>query len=79
MTAPTNPAGDRTGMADGMLVARVAAGDARALTALFDRYARPAYALAGRVTGDRPFAQRAVLSAFGDLWHDPLPARDGVG
>ena len=78
MTAPIDPAGDRTGMPDGAVVERVAAGDTGALTTLFDRYAGPAYALAVRVTGDRRFAEHVVLAAFGDLWHDPLPSRNGV-
>ena len=39
------------------LVERVAAGEAQALEELYDRYARPAYSLALRVTGDPTFAQ----------------------
>ena len=51
------------------LVERVAAGEAQALEELYDRYARPAYSLARRVTGDPAFAEEAVPAS--SPWTDP--------
>jgi RNA polymerase sigma factor (sigma-70 family) len=62
------------------LVDRVGAGDARALEELYDRYARPAYSLARRVTGDPAFAEEVVQEVFLAVWRQPQrfqPARGG--
>jgi RNA polymerase sigma-70 factor (ECF subfamily) len=53
------------------LVERVAAGDPRALEKLYDRYSRPAYSLARRVTGDPAFAEEAVQEVFLAVWRKP--------
>ena len=53
------------------LVERVAGGDSRALEHLYDRYARPAYSLARRVTGDATFAEEAVQEVFLAVWRSP--------
>ena len=53
------------------LVERVAAGDAAALEELYDRYARPAYSLARRVTGDPAFAEEVVQEVFLAVWRQP--------
>ena len=53
------------------LVVRVADGDTRALEELYDRYARPAYSLARRVTGDPTFAEEAVQEVFLAVWRQP--------
>jgi RNA polymerase sigma factor (sigma-70 family) len=53
------------------LVERVADGDTRALEKLYDRYARPAYSLARRVTGDPSFAEEAVQEVFLAVWRQP--------
>jgi RNA polymerase sigma factor (sigma-70 family) len=65
---------------DGMLVRRVADGDDTALEALYDRYGRPAYALARRITGEPVFAEEVVQEVFLALWRDPEkydPTRGG--
>lgn len=65
---------------DGVLVRRVADGDDTALEALYDRYGRPAYALARRITGEQAFAEDVVQEVFLALWRDPEkydPARGG--
>jgi RNA polymerase sigma-70 factor (ECF subfamily) len=65
---------------DGVLVRRVAAGDDGALEALYDRYGRPAFALARRITGEPAFAEEVVQEVFLALWRDPAkydPARGG--
>ena len=62
------------------LVERVVAGDTRALEELYDRYSRPAYSLARRVTGDPSFAEEAVQEVFLAVWRQPerfQPARGG--
>ena len=65
---------------DGQLVRRVAEGDAAALEALYDRYGRPAFALARRITGEPAFAEEVVQEVFLALWRDPEkydPTRGG--
>lgn len=65
---------------DGVLVRRVADGDDSALEALYDRYGRPAFALARRITGAPVFAEEVVQEVFLALWRDPAkydPARGG--
>ena len=62
------------------LVERVAAGDATALEELYDRYSRPAYSLARRVTGDPTFAEEVVQEVFLAVWRQPerfQPSRGG--
>ena len=53
---------------DGDLLRAVAAGDQAALLALYDRYARLAFALAYRVLGDGPSAEEVVQDAFLQVW-----------
>ena len=74
---PPRPEADDS---DGMLVRRVVDGDDRALEALYDRYGRPAFALARRITGETVFAEEVVQEVFLALWRDPEkydPARGG--
>ena len=61
------------------LVTRVGAGDTRALEELYDRYARPAYALAKRVTGDPAFAEEVVQEVFLAVWRQPDKFQPGRG
>jgi RNA polymerase sigma-70 factor, ECF subfamily len=65
---------------DGVLVRRVAVGDHAALEGLYDRYGRPAFALARRITGEPVFAEEVVQEVFLALWREPSkydPARGG--
>jgi RNA polymerase sigma-70 factor (ECF subfamily) len=65
---------------DGVLVRRLADGDHDALEALYDRYVRPSFALARRITGDKVFAEEVVQEVFLALWRDPAkydPLRGG--
>jgi RNA polymerase sigma-70 factor (ECF subfamily) len=67
-------------LSDAALVRLVADGDPRALEQLYDRYSRPAYALARRITGEAVFAEEVVQEVFLALWRDPSkydPARGG--
>lgn len=62
------------------LVARLARGDAGALEQLYDRYSRPAYSLARRITGDSAFAEEVVQEVFLAVWRQPerfRPERGG--
>jgi len=75
-TTPS-PAGE---LSDVALVRLVADGDPRALEQLYDRYCRPAYTLARRITGEGTFAEEVVQEVFFALWRDPAkydPTRGG--
>jgi RNA polymerase sigma factor (sigma-70 family) len=61
------------------LVERVAAGESRALEELYDRYARPAFSLARRVTGDSVFAEEVVQEVFLAVWRQPERFEAGRG
>jgi RNA polymerase sigma-70 factor (ECF subfamily) len=79
LTRSTTPSQDGE-LSDLALVRRVVDGDARALEALYDRYSRPAYALARRITGEGAFAEEVVQEVFFALWRDPAkydPIRGG--
>ena len=58
------------GPEDRELVARVVAGDAAALEALYARYGRPCYGLARRILADETLAQDVVQEVFLTLWRD---------
>ena len=79
MTMPPAPRPEADA-SDRMLVRRVADGEDAALEALYDRYGRPAFALARRITGEPVFAEEVVQEVFLALWRDPAkydPSRGG--
>ena len=79
MSRSTTPSPDGE-LSDVALVRLLADGDPRALEQLYDRYSRPAYALARRITGEAVFAEEVVQEVFFALWRDPAkydPARGG--
>ncbi len=53
---------------DEELVRRVARGDGRALSELYDRYSRPVYATGMRLLGDSQLAEELVQDAFTNVW-----------
>ncbi|MBV8082604.1 MAG: sigma-70 family RNA polymerase sigma factor [Candidatus Eremiobacteraeota bacterium] len=53
---------------DEQLMAALALSDLHALDALYDRYAKPAFALAYRIVGDRGGAEDVVQDAFLSAW-----------
>ena len=53
---------------DEELIRRVAEGDDRALSELYDRYSRPVYATGIRVLGDTSLAEDLVQDAFMSVW-----------
>ena len=52
------------------LVARIAAGDERALGALYDLYATAVYSLAHSITNSEAAAESAVADAFARVWRE---------
>jgi len=57
--------------ADLELVRRVAAGDRGAVDDLYQRFRRPAFALARRVFGDDVLAEDVLQDVFLGIWRDP--------
>jgi RNA polymerase sigma-70 factor (ECF subfamily) len=57
--------------ADLELVRRVAAGDRGAVDDLYQRFRRPAFALARRVIGDDVLAEDVLQDVFLGIWRDP--------
>lgn len=55
-------------MGDEELVVQVAQGDERALSELYDRYARPVYATGIRLLRDSHLAEELVQDAFTNVW-----------
>ncbi|MGY1750440.1 sigma-70 family RNA polymerase sigma factor [Modestobacter sp. SYSU DS0511] len=53
------------------LVARVAAGDRTAIDDLYERFRRPAFALARRVVADDALAEDVLQEVFLSVWRDP--------
>lgn len=59
---------DLAHLSDEAVLALVARAESRALGELYDRFGRPAYALALRILRDSSLAEDAVQEAFVDLW-----------
>src|SRR2546422_1031372 len=55
-------------MSDGELITLVGEGDPGAFELLYQRYARPVFALALRRLGDRGRAEDAVQETFASIW-----------
>ena len=64
---------------DGALVARISAGDDRALGELYDRHGGMAYALAVAIVAERADAEEVVADAFGQAWRTALQFDPGRG
>lgn len=62
--------------ADAELIRRVQAGDRGAVDDLYDRFRRPAFALARRVLADDTLAEDVLQDVFLTVWKDPF-AFDG--
>lgn len=55
---------------DARLLARLVAGDERALGSLYDSYGAVVYGLALAITQDPPTAESVVTDAFADVWRE---------
>ena len=72
MGAVTRPARRPEGdSGDADLVSRVRAGDRGAVDDLYDRFRRPAFALARRILADDTLAEDVVQDVFLTVWRDP--------
>jgi RNA polymerase sigma factor (sigma-70 family) len=58
-------------VADADLVRRIRAGDRSAVDDLYDRFRRPAFALARRILGDDGLAEDVLQDVFLSVWRDP--------
>jgi RNA polymerase sigma factor (sigma-70 family) len=58
-------------VADADLVRRIRAGDRSAVDDLYDRFRRPAFALARRILGDDGLAEDVLQDVFLGVWRDP--------
>ena len=69
---------DLNGLDDAALAQRVVQGDERAVAALYDRYATPAFSLALKLAGDPQRAADVVQRAFTRI-RSEAPRFDGSG
>ena len=69
VTRPVRPPGN--GSPDGDILRRIAAGDAGAVDDLYERFRRPAFALARRILADDILAEDVLQDVFLSVWRDP--------
>jgi RNA polymerase sigma-70 factor, ECF subfamily len=69
----------RTAPEDEVLLARVAAGDSRALETLYDRYSRIVYSTALRMLGAADLAEEVVQETFWRVWRRSGTFQPGRG
>jgi RNA polymerase sigma factor (sigma-70 family) len=67
----SRPTRQEDGAADAELLSRVAAGDRSAVDDLYQRFRRPAFALARRVLADDTLAEDVLQDVFLSIWRDP--------
>ncbi len=68
VSSPARRVGDDPG---GALLVRIRAGDRSAVDELYDRYSRPAFALARRILADDSLAEDVLQDVFLSVWRDP--------
>lgn len=68
MAAPTGANSDLVQLSDAELIGRAAAGEARALEVLYDRYSRVVFSFALRIVGNRELAEELLQEAFFRAW-----------
>jgi RNA polymerase sigma factor (sigma-70 family) len=69
VTRPARPPERSSPDAD--LLRRITAGDAAAVDDLYQRFRRPAFALARRILGDDSLAEDVLQDVFLSVWRDP--------
>lgn len=68
MAAPAGANSDLVQLSDADLIGRAAAGEARALEVLYDRYSRVVFSFALRIVGNRELAEELLQEAFFRAW-----------
>jgi RNA polymerase sigma-70 factor (ECF subfamily) len=69
VSRPPRRSDEASGDAD--LVRRIRAGDRRAIVDLYERFKRPAFALARRILADDVLAEDVLQDVFVSIWRDP--------
>jgi RNA polymerase sigma factor (sigma-70 family) len=69
VTSPPRRSEDAAGDAD--IMRRIRAGDRSAVEELYDRFRRPAFALARRILADDTLAEDVLQEVFLSVWRDP--------
>ena len=67
----SRPTRQEDSAADAELLSRVASGDRSAVDDLYERFRRPAFALARRVLADETLAEDVLQDVFLSIWRDP--------
>ena len=75
VSRPARRAGDES--ADVALVRRMRAGDRTAVDELYERFRRPAFALARRILADETLAEDVLQDVFVTVWRDPAGVEPG--
>ena len=69
VTRPARP--PESSSPDAEILRRIATGDPRAVDDLYDRFRRPAFALARRILADDTLAEDVLQEVFLTVWRDP--------
>ncbi len=77
VTTPVRRPEDAEGDAD--VLRRIRAGDPKAIDDLYERFRRPAFALARRILGDDVLAEDVLQEVFLSVWRDPSAYERGKG
>jgi RNA polymerase sigma-70 factor (ECF subfamily) len=77
VTSPARRPDDASGDAD--VMRRIRAGDRSAVDDLYERFRRPAFALARRILGDDAQAEDVLQEVFLSVWRDPAAFDRGRG
>ena len=77
VTSPVRRPDDAAGDAD--VMRRIRAGDRTAVDELYERFRRPAFALARRILADDTLAEDVLQEVFLSVWRDPAAFDRGRG
>ncbi len=77
VTSPVRRPDDASGDAD--VMRRIRAGDRDAIDELYERFRRPAFALARRILADDALAEDVLQEVFLSVWRDPAAFDRGRG
>ena len=77
VSTPVRRSGDAAG--DAQVLRRIRAGDPGAIDDLYERFRRPAFALARRILADDVLAEDVLQEVFLSVWRDPSAYERGKG